>query len=282
MEIEARTIALLLTAARRETLADALCAAGWHVTDELSDSVVVIVAEHEVTPVVSPAVALTDIGQILWGVEPPTESSAHVVYLPHDASSAEIVRTANLLAEVIRLRRQLRTVHDTQSMWRDQATRDPLTGLFNRRGWDLQLAYRRETPLGRQRPAALAIVDVDQFKPLNDTQGHSIGDDTLRQIAEALRTGVRPDDVVARLGGDEFGIYLAGIEPAHVAIVLDRLQRRATGRATVSIGGVTIPSEAQHPWSHWLALADSALIDAKRLGRNRIVVRGGEKRKAES
>ena len=100
---------------------------------------------------------------------------------------------------------------------RSDALRDPLTGALNRRGVEHWLAYERQCPRGGRRNgqrAALAViaVDLDHFKRINDTHGHSVGDAILRTVVSRLSAEVRPADAVARFGGEEFLVLMAWIE----------------------------------------------------------------------
>jgi diguanylate cyclase (GGDEF)-like protein len=88
-----------------------------------------------------------------------------------------------------------------------QANTDPLTGLANRRG----MLQKMDSAFKRQQPFALMYIDLDKFKPVNDTYGHEAGDAVLRKVAEMFRACVRDEDTVARLGGDEFTIILYGL-----------------------------------------------------------------------
>lgn len=88
-----------------------------------------------------------------------------------------------------------------------QASTDPLTGLANRRG----MLQKMDSAFKRQQPFALMYIDLDKFKPVNDTYGHEAGDAVLRKVAELFNSCVRDEDTVARLGGDEFTIILYGM-----------------------------------------------------------------------
>lgn len=192
------------------------------------------------------------------------------VTLPADASAREIATIARLLAETVSLRRHVRSLLADHQSLRDQALHDPLTGLLNRRGWDEEITRRYPTPTNDGRTLALAIADIDRFKTLNDTQGHDAGDRALRQIAEALQSGVRPGDIVARLGGDEFGILLVGIAPANLEKVLNRLRQRVVGPSTISLGGTS--GKNHRSIDELMNAADTALQTAKRQGRDCVVV----------
>ena len=161
------------------------------------------------------------------------------------------------------------------------ADHDVLTGLPNRRRFENELQRhldrcRRHGPMG-----ALLLMDLDNFKQVNDSLGHNAGDQLLVTIAGLLRRSIRETDVVARLGGDEFAILLTdGDQSAaeRVAeLVVERVRDHAATldgvgrRVTASIGTVTFLAASQHA-ADVLALADMTMYDAKEAGRNRAVV----------
>jgi len=164
---------------------------------------------------------------------------------------------------------------------RDALT-DPLTGLANRRSFDLEL--RTVTArASRSSPAHLVMADIDHFKRVNDVHGHDIGDEVLRIVGEVLIAHVRRDSVVARLGGDEFGLLLPGAGPRYTARIAIRLcellasrplvlrgHPEAIERITLSIG--VAAWHAGESSAEWYARADAALYEAKRRGRNRISI----------
>src|SRR5690606_18987776 len=104
------------------------------------------------------------------------------------------------------------------------AETDPLTGLPNRRAWERRLSILRAEAARRHVPLWLALVDLDDFKAVNDRHGMTRGDEVLARAGRALAAQLRRDDMVARLGGDEFGILLTGVTGQHVKQVLDRLR----------------------------------------------------------
>lgn len=147
---------------------------------------------------------------------------------------------------------------------------DPLTG-----------AYPRDhlVPASMPRPGgALAMIDLDHFKRINDTHGHDVGDAMLRGFCQVVRAKVRPEDSLFRLGGDEFVLVLAEASPTQGAMVIERVRRayvdhgKALGLGTVRLGlsaGVaSLPTPAQLETT--LSQADRALLDAKRAGRNTV------------
>ena len=163
---------------------------------------------------------------------------------------------------------------------------DALTGIANRRRFDelLQSEWIRAARV--QQPLALAMVDVDHFKPYNDHYGHQAGDETLRQVASTLAATVcRTGDLVARYGGEEFA-FIAPLTEAESAVamaqkVCEAIQalrlahsQSPLGHLTVSVGvAVVVPHEDDSP-QDLIARADWALYQAKAQGRNRVVLAG--------
>jgi diguanylate cyclase (GGDEF)-like protein len=173
---------------------------------------------------------------------------------------------------------QLRQVAALQQDLREQALRDPLTGLLNRRA----LAERFQQGLAT--PFALAIVDVDHFKLINDETGHAAGDRVLKALAQRLKAGLRRGDEVFRVGGEEFVVLLPGAELAGAMRRLDALRQQvaaqpldgAPAAVTVSAGVAASGAQGQD-LDTLFAAADAALYRAKTGGRNRVeaAVAGG-------
>jgi diguanylate cyclase (GGDEF)-like protein len=163
------------------------------------------------------------------------------------------------------------------------AQTDALTGLHNRRYFDACYAEECERANRYGRPLGVLALDIDHFKSVNDTYGHGAGDDVLREVARSLSTScVRRADRVARVGGEEFAIIAVETELAGLLTLAERLRRgveelRITTasqelRVTVSIGAAAWPRGAGFEPGMLHADADAALYDAKRGGRNRVVV----------
>ena len=156
---------------------------------------------------------------------------------------------------------------------------DHLTGLLNRSGLDL--SYRRESARADRANSTLgvALLDIDDFKHLNDHHGHQAGDAALVHLADAIRRSVRPSDVVVRFGGEEFLFLLPDSASSHAARALDRLQDELHRHPLVYRGhdvalsfsaGVTVRQRGQSR-DTVIAAADRALYAAKRAGKKRVV-----------
>lgn len=151
----------------------------------------------------------------------------------------------------------------------DASDRDPLTGLGNHRRFREVLAAEGERAARYGGELCLALVDVDKFKAVNDQQGHRAGDAVLAQLAGELAAG-RSADEAFRIGGDEFAVVLPGTELAQARTAMERLHAAvATIGTSVSIGVATFHSSGD--LEELRDDADTALYEAKRLGRNRVV-----------
>jgi diguanylate cyclase (GGDEF)-like protein len=170
-----------------------------------------------------------------------------------------------------------------ESQLRHLADHDALTGLFNRHRFESELERIVADSGGDGRDAALLIMDLDGFKHVNDRFGHPVGDQLVRRIAELLRGVVRASDIIARLGGDEFAVILPDITPPGAEMVATRILEatRERGcdtigqpntRITASIGVTTFDGTTGLTGSELVVEADTAMYDAKSLGRDRHVV----------
>ncbi|MCJ1884177.1 sensor domain-containing diguanylate cyclase [Pseudomonas sp. LA21] len=162
------------------------------------------------------------------------------------------------------------------------ASRDPLTGLQNRRSFDDRLTAELRRAYREQSPLSLLLIDVDYFKRFNDTYGHPAGDDCLRNIGQLLADSVRrPGDLAARYGGEELAVILPNTDNAGAQAVAEQFlqhlwQSNLThvgspfGRVTASIGIATLPAGSDAPAAALIGTADQALYRAKGAGRNRL------------
>jgi len=155
------------------------------------------------------------------------------------------------------------------------ATTDPLTGLANHRAFQERLHAEVARARRHERPLALALVDVDCFKAINDAGGHALGDEVLRAVAAELGEHLRAEDVLARIGGDEFAILLPEASAADAAFALERARRAIEGapfaggaHVTISVG--VCDDEHATGAEQLSRFADGALYWSKEHGRNRV------------
>ena len=161
------------------------------------------------------------------------------------------------------------------------ADHDGLTGLFNRRRFGLELQKELDRTRRHGRSAALLFIDLDNFKLINDSLGHTVGDDLIRTVGTALRDRIRGTDVLARLGGDEFGVLLtetdlkgaetAAGELAQTIRECELVIGGQTVRVTASVG-LTLLDDHDGSEDDLLVAADLAMYSAKRAGRNRVAI----------
>ena len=162
------------------------------------------------------------------------------------------------------------------------SSRDALTGLANRRHFEMVLAREIDRVARAGEPALLLLLDIDHFKRVNDSHGHAAGDLVLKAVSDALLECVRPMDTVARIGGEEFAIVLPNCPPAFGPTVAERVRTRVARRpvtiglteqvsVTVSLGGAFAPQWVRSSVRLWLERADLQLYNAKTAGRNRAV-----------
>ena len=166
---------------------------------------------------------------------------------------------------------------------------DSLTGLYNRRWFERELAREVERAKRYETPAAVLLIDLDHFKDINDSLGHQAGDDLLKGVAGLLKQRVRRADVLARLGGDEFALLLPQTPAAHAEIVADEIVKTLSRRMAVSAeqsvvvtASVGVALSDGLTETELLAYADLAMYEAKQAGRNRFAVylpqKGGRER----
>lgn len=157
---------------------------------------------------------------------------------------------------------------------------DQLTGALNRRGLDA--AFEHDSTLADRTDSALcvALLDIDNFKRLNDTKGHQVGDQALVHLSNVIKEALRPSDSVARYGGEEFVILLPDTLLEEAAHTIERLQRELTKRfflhenerILITFSAGVAQRAPQEPQEEVLCRADKAMYQAKHSGKNRVVI----------
>lgn len=166
------------------------------------------------------------------------------------------------------------------------ATTDELTETLNRRGFYAQCHAEVDRARRYKRPLSVALIDLDYFKQINDTHGHLVGDAILKFIGLSLKTSLRKSDIICRFGGEEFAIVFPETTVTRAAQLMNRIRKqvekqimsvesgdiRITFSAGVELVDVENKQSGFEVMSHALARADKALYDAKRQGRNQVVI----------
>lgn len=150
---------------------------------------------------------------------------------------------------------------------------DGLLGIGNRR----MLQHKLNVLATDYTPFSLLLIDIDHFKAINDTHGHLVGDDILRELTQSMENSLRPEDIIGRWGGEEFLVIANGAELETAEMLAQRIREgviqhnfTTVGRVTVSIGVAQFHPDKSI--SHTFSTADKALYKAKNAGRNRVVV----------
>ncbi len=203
-------------------------------------------------------------------------------YISKPFEAAELIARVHVRIRIKRERDQLRTSAEEASVRAEQAQEramtDALTGLLNRHALAHTLARESAEARRYTRPLSCLMVDLDNFKTINDTYGHATGDLVLRQIAAVLREAVRGTDTVFRHGGEEFLVLLPETDLAGAGALGEKIRAAAEGRffgpsaraldLTLSIGVASLSGDESG--NDMIARADAALYRAKERGRNRV------------
>jgi diguanylate cyclase len=203
-------------------------------------------------------------------VEPSTDFAIVLMSLPFlVAYPVAIATVTHALARTVR--RQNRLLDELNRI-------DALTGLPNRKHWQEAGAIELRRFHRNGRPAALVMIDIDEFKRINDTYGHSAGDAAICRVADAIRASLGELDTPGRFGGDELGVVLAETDETEAVEIAERIRVRveaddqaAAMPLTISVGIAAADTEIRDMRA-WIDAADAALYRAKRTGRDRVAV----------
>ena len=168
---------------------------------------------------------------------------------------------------------------DFQRRQYESATRDALTGCYNRKYFVERMATELAFAQRHKKPLSLAIMDVDHFKKFNDTYGHQTGDFVLKSVAEVVQEAIRLDDILSRYGGEEFVVIMRATNADEAFIAAERWRRKIEAKVfeseglelkvAVSIGVSTTSGEDDVTEEELIEKADNYLYRAKENGRNR-------------
>jgi diguanylate cyclase (GGDEF)-like protein len=157
---------------------------------------------------------------------------------------------------------------------------DGLTKLHNHRFFQDELAKKFEETQRYERPLSLAMIDIDFFKKVNDTHGHAVGDDVLKQVARLYESSIRSTDLVARYGGEEFAVMMPETELEDALVLAEKIRSLIESSPidtqagplpiTVSMGVASVPRSKIHSAKELIIAADKALYRAKKGGRNQV------------
>jgi diguanylate cyclase (GGDEF)-like protein len=199
-----------------------------------------------------------------------------------DPTTGAPIELLNMARDITRRKKAELELKEANAALEALVVTDPLTGIANRRRFDLCLTNEWRRGMRDHLPLSLLVLDVDWFKSFNDTYGHPRGDSCLKQIAEAALDAVsRPGDLVARIGGEEFAVILPNTDADGAVEVANQIcigvRRRRMPHSsnparcvTISIGCASIiPGLGQHA-TVLLQRADEALYAAKHGGRNQV------------
>lgn len=222
---------------------------------------------------------------------------AHEEAVPQEEETDEIAQLSKTFSIIMdkmqeqmgllsSFQQDLTTTQDQLKLSRENlkklAAEDAITGLFNRRLFNLSLEQEVKRAKRYEHPLCLLMLDIDDFKTVNDRFGHQAGDRALRELADILKSSFRKMDIVARYGGEEFVVIFPEVDMASARLAAERLRLTIEGnlflkeeaepelRMTISIGIAYLNGETEGG-AELLQKADDALNSAKRLGKNRIV-----------
>jgi diguanylate cyclase len=160
------------------------------------------------------------------------------------------------------------------------STLDGMTGVFNRRHWEVLLRTEYENYRRYHRSATLLLIDIDHFKNINDSWGHDVGDLAIVAVTRQLQLTLRASDMIGRFGGDEFAVNMSGTTAESAIAAMSRVHERLADlhlpgmpqvKISISVGVAPLTTSMVH-YQEWLKAADIALYKAKNAGRNRTEV----------
>jgi diguanylate cyclase len=227
---------------------------------------------EESARLIEQAKSMEDIAPVLKDIVGATRTMASDSQTARDELNTMRERATKTEEELVKLHKELDRVSS-------EARHDPLTGALNRKGLDEAIDRELSTVRRKETPLCMALLDIDNFKKLNDAMGHATGDDALNHLATVARESMRPQDTLARFGGEEFVILLPDTPLDRGIDAMTRLQRELTKRFFLAgnekilitfSAGVAQLAEGESGMDA-IRRADQAMYLAKRAGKNRVI-----------
>ena len=204
-----------------------------------------------------------------------THFGSLIVFSSRESISDSELNFLNLFAKQIEL---AITIADLFQAVKEQAITDGMTGLYNRRYFEEYIKKEAERAERQNQKFTVIGLDLDHLKQINDTYGHNYGDIAIKAIAQVLKNNARSIDIAARMGGEEFNLLLPGVDSAGGCIAAERIRKAIAavelekiGHITASLGVATY-LEHSEDIEDLLELADRAMYESKRNGRNRVTI----------
>lgn len=191
----------------------------------------------------------------------------------------EVVKHGDRVLRMFGTNQDITDRREMETQLRYQADHDPLTGLFNRRRFSQELERSLRSAAHYDRSGAVLMLDIDNFKFVNDSKGHTAGDEMLKAVAEAIVARAGDTDAVARLGADEFAVVLPEAEEEKALQVAESMRRAVSGNEEVlqlSVGVALFGASSEMVAEDVLIAADVALYEAKEAGKDQVRVYRGE------
>ncbi len=212
----------------------------------------------------------TGLWTLVFGWEPNFHSSMYVILA---SMPFAIIHPLAVGAMTFQFASRL---HVQKTRLKQLSRTDGLTGLYNRRYWQSRASDEFNRRLRNNHQSVLIMLDIDHFKSVNDTYGHSAGDDVIRGLAEILHHQLRDIDIIGRYGGEEFAVVLPDVDLNTAKKIAERLRSSIENavigddfavQCTISLG-LAEACESMNSFEDWINAADAALYDAKKRGRN--------------
>ncbi len=214
--------------------------------------------------------------RIIWSLIDPPREIYSFRFIDSLTFFTQILFTISLTVGMI-----IMTTEKLQQQLRKQAATDALTGLLNRRAFYLASESIIKKAIRDNSAVTIAMIDLDHFKMINDTYGHTTGDIVLKKFADVAKKSLRDHDLIARYGGEEFILLFTGLNNDQATNVVKRLQN-AFNKEVIDVNGKIVQTTLSVGISVWIDThfdlekgiqnADNALYHAKRNGRNRIEI----------